>query len=140
VIADQGTKLGNARLDSLACNANRDRLLWTLVPMIRNHHARLEVYVGPDERVADKAQVRNPRGVENDRGFDLAGWADGHPTIEKHAAAKVCRRSHEAPGRDYGRRLDNRARLDRGFVVDQETCRLAKRRSIKRGSESLNAA
>src|SRR2546429_2217869 len=102
VTADQGTKLDDAGLDPRPSNANSDRLLCAFVPMICPHDARLEVYVGPDERVADKAEVRKPRGVKHDCRFDLARWPNRHPAIEKHPSTQVRRRCYEARGRDYG--------------------------------------
>ena len=130
MIADQGTKLDDAGLDGLPSNANSDRLLCTLVPMICHHDARLEVYVGPDERVADKAEVRKPRGVKHDCRFDLARWPNRHPAIEKHTSTQIRRRCHEARGRDYGGRLDDSSGLDCGLVVDQDIRRLVKGREL----------
>src|SRR5438046_8401581 len=120
MIADQGTKLDDAGLDGLPSNANSDPLLCTLVPMIRDHDARLEVYVGPDERVADKAEVRKPRGVKHDCRFDLARWPDRHPAIEKHPSTQVRRGCYEARGGDDGGRLDDMPRVDCGRVGDQD--------------------
>src|SRR2546430_4976294 len=117
VIAEQGTKLDDAGLDTLPSNANSDRLLCTLVPMICHHDARLEVYVGPDERVTDKAEVRKPRGVKHDCRFDLARWPNRHPAIEKHPSTQVRRRCYEARGRDYGGAAGGRCPPHRGHGV-----------------------
>src|SRR2546429_9423527 len=123
MIADQGTKLDDAGLDSLPSNADSDPLRCTLVPMICDHDARLEVYVGTDERVADKGEVRKPRGVKHDRRFDLAGRPDLHSAIKKHASPKVRRRSHEARRRYNCWRLDDRDPLYPRLIVDQEAGR-----------------
>src|SRR6266550_4068662 len=104
MVSDQRAKFHDARANALPANVQNNFLLGALVKVIRNHGAGLEVYVGPNDGVADEVQVSERRGVENDRGFELAAWPD------------------------------------RCLAVDEDACRIAKCRRVKRGDQSLDEA
>src|SRR6266550_8043992 len=98
MVSDQRAKFHDARTNALSANVQNNFLLGALIKVIRNHRAGLEVYIGPDDGVADEVQVSERRGAENDCGLELAAWPDRDSAIEKHSSTHVRSRSHETPG------------------------------------------